>query len=85
MPLILLMNNVKKNSLQSTGASTNLQCTRSPLHSLEFRVISPVEDKEEAEKFWHSLKQHEREYEMQQKAKNKAFELIAKNIEGWWD
>ena len=57
----------------------------SPLHSLEFRVISPVEDKEEAEKFWHSLKQHEREYEMQQKAKNKAFELIAKNIEGWWD
>jgi len=44
-----------------------------------------VEDKEEAEKFWHSLKQHEREYEMQQKAKNKAFELIAKNIEGWWD
>lgn len=55
------------------------------LYSLDYECISPVEDKKEAEEFWYSLKQHEREYEMQQKAKNKAFELIAKNIEGWWD
>lgn len=55
------------------------------LYSLDYRCSSPVEDKEEAEKFWHSLKQHERVYEMTQKARNKAFEIIAKNIEGWWD
>lgn len=57
----------------------------SPLRSLGFRVISPVEDKEEAETFWQSLKQHEREHEMKQRSKKKAFELIEKNIEGWWD
>ena len=57
----------------------------SPLHSLEFRVTSPVEDKEEAKTFWQSLKQHEREYEMKQSSKKKAFELIEKNIENWWD
>ena len=55
------------------------------LLKLDIDVISPVENKEEAEQFWNSLKIFNLEVGLENKYLNSLFTKIKDNIRGWWD
>ena len=54
-------------------------------YSIDFVCISPVENKEEAEEFWKSLKEWELARTIEVNSKKLLFEYISENLESWWD
>lgn len=52
---------------------------------LHFECISQVENKEEAEEYWFSLKEHDIEYNREREQLKKAFDQIYEHIGSWWD
>ena len=54
-------------------------------YSIDFVCVSPVENKEEAEEFWKSLKEWELARTIEVNSKKLLFEYISENLESWWD
>lgn len=52
---------------------------------LHFECASKVENKEEAEKYWFSLKERDIEYNREREQLKKAFDQIYEHIGSWWD
>lgn len=52
---------------------------------IDFKCTSQVEDKEEAEKYWNSLKDWELEDQREREQLKKAFDYIHEHIGSWWD
>lgn len=52
---------------------------------LHFKCVSQVENKEEAEEYWLSLKECDIEYNREREQLKKAFDQIYEHIGSWWD
>lgn len=52
---------------------------------LNFECISPVENKEEAEQYWLSLKEWDIEYNRDREQLKLAFEYMQEHMRTWWD
>ena len=55
------------------------------MRQLEFACTSKVEDPEEANKYWNSLKVWDIEQAIESEALEKAMLLISQNLRCWWD
>ncbi len=54
-------------------------------YSIDFVCTSQVENKEEADEFWKSLKEWELARTIEVNSKKLLFEYISENLENWWD